>query len=274
MPTSARALGALVPLLAALACASACGSGESRDPSEREWREPFTGMEFLHVEPGTFVMGSGPDVAMRQDDEIPHRVTLTEGYWLGKYEVTQGEWERVMGENPSRFAECPRCPVETVSRLAIERFIEALERRSPGNRFRVPTEAEWERACRAGTGTAFHTGDTITDQQANFDARYPYADQEEGGYRGAPAPVGSYPPNAWGFHDLHGNVWEWCQDRYGPYAGQEVVDPRGPETGELLVIRGGSWLFDGNSMRCALRYTHAPPDDGPSLGFRLVREEV
>ena len=240
-------------------------------------------MEFLWVEPGTFTRGSALGVAGRQDDETPHEVILTRGYWLGKYEVTQEEWRRVMGTEPSHFRACgPRCPVETVSFRDVERFVAELERRSPGSRFRLPTEAEWEHACRAGTETAFSTGDEITAAQASFDARYSIAGEEpfdaEGVYKGSPAPVGSYPPNPWGFHDLHGNVWEWCQDRYGPYPeaeeGEGVTDPVGPASGPLRVIRGGNWTFDGNSMRCALRYTHAPHLDGFSLGFRLVRDEA
>jgi len=255
------------------------------------WHEPVTGMEFLWVPPSRFRMGSGPEVAGRQADEVPHTVTISRGFYLGRFEVTQEEWVAVMGANPSGFPECgARCPVETVSYLAIQELIERLEERSPGSRFRLPTEAEWELACRAGTRTPFSTGETLTADQANFDGRYPYDRGAVGKFRGSPAPVGSYPPNPWGFYDLHGNVWEWCEDWYGPYevggAGPDGVvrDPRGPEgpvveapaglDGGLRVIRGGSWTFDGNSARCALRYTHRPQDDGFSLGFRLVREAV
>ena len=229
-------------------------------------------MEFLRVEAGRFHMGSPHDESGRQIDETRHGVVLTTDFWLGRYEVTQEEWTQIMEGNPSRFRDCgPRCPVETVSSFEIERFIERLEELSPGNDFRLPTEAEWELACRAGTVTPFSTGSTMSVSQANFDGRYPYSDQPAEHWIGSPTPVGSYPANPWGFHDLHGNVWEWTQDWYALYPQGTVTDPLGPPSGELRVIRGGSWTFDGNSTRCALRYTHAPHLDGPSLGFRLVR---
>jgi formylglycine-generating enzyme required for sulfatase activity len=238
------------------------------------WREPVTGMVFLHVAPGRFRMGSGPEEKGRQEDETPHEVVLTRGFYLGRHEVTRAEWTAVMGRDPSQVRGCgPRCPVETVSYLSIQEFIERLDKLSPdGSRFRLPTEAEWEYACRAGTSTPFSTGGNLTTEQANYDGRYPYEGHPPGRYLGRPAPVGSYLPNPWGFHDLHGNVWEWCEDRYGPSPAGEVRDPRGPDTGGRRVIRGGSWYFDANSARCALRYTHAVSDLGFSLGFRLVRE--
>ena len=230
-------------------------------------------MEFLYAPPGSFRMGSGPEVLGRRDDESRHGVELTKGFYLGRYEVTQGEWLAVMDENPSQFADCgPRCPVETVSYLKIQEFMERLEKRSLGNRFRLPSEAEWEYACRAGTQTPFSTGEGLTTDEANFDGRYPYGDHPSGAYRASPVPVGSYPPNPWGFCDLHGNVWEWCEDWYAPHPPGSVRDPRGPEWGELRVIRGGSWYFGADSARSSLRYTHRPQDDGFSLGFRLIRE--
>jgi sulfatase modifying factor 1 len=263
--------GSMLTRLAAAALAlGGCRSPPAPAPV---WREPFTGMAFLYVAPARFRMGSAPVLPGRQDDETLHEVTITRGFYLGRDEVTQEQWERVMGTNPSQFPSCgPRCPVETVSFLDVERFVRRLEARSSGSRFRLPTEAEWELACRAGTSTAYSTGDALTTDQANFDARFPPDGGPPGRFRGSPAPVGSYPANPWGFRDLHGNVWEWCQDWYGPYPGGAVRDPRGPATGALRVIRGGSWAFDANSARCALRYTHPPEEDGYSLGFRLVRE--
>jgi formylglycine-generating enzyme required for sulfatase activity len=178
-------------------------------------------------------------------------VRLDRGFWMGAHEVTQAEWQDVMGANPSHF-HGDRLPVEGVSWFDVETFLERMTSRNPGNRFRLPTEAEWEYACRAGTATTYNVGDTLTTAQANI-AR-DMADTAAG--QGATRPVGSYPPNAWGLYDMHGNVWEWTADA----------------TGDLKIIRGGSWYFDAASAPCGLRYTHRPQDTGFSLGFRVVRE--
>ena len=138
-------------------------------------------------------------------------------------------------------------------------------------RFRLPTEAEWEYACRAGTSTPYSVGAQLTTAQANIDGRYS-ADVEDGAAYEKTLPVGTFPPNAWGLNDMHGNVWEWTNDRYGPYIPRQDSDPRGAEIGGERVIRGGSWHFDANSARCGLRYTHPPQDSGPSIGFRVVGE--
>jgi len=128
-------------------------------------------------------------------------------------------------------------------------------------RYRLPTEAEWEYACRAGTTGPFSTGESLSAAQANVKGK-------------APAPAGTYPLNPWGFADMHGNVWEWTSDWYGPYpdTASGNIDPHGPTSGEKRVIRGGSWYFDSDSARCALRYTHAPKDRGFSLGFRVAAD--
>ena len=260
---------------AVTACALLTGAGCATPAPRPMWREPVTGMEFLWVAPARFRMGSPPGVPGRQDDETLHEVVLSRGFYLGRTEVTQAQWTAVMGHDPSQFTGCgPDCPVETVSWLDVQDFTRRLERRSPGSRFRLPTEAEWELACRAGTTGPFSTGDDLGGAEANVDARYPLPGRPPGDrFVAAPTPVGRYPPNPWGFSDLHGNVWEWTADWYGPYPAGTVRDPHGPATGTRRVIRGGSWAFDTNSARCALRYTHRPQDDGYSLGFRLVREE-
>jgi formylglycine-generating enzyme required for sulfatase activity len=211
------------------------------------WKEPATGMEFVLIHAGSFSAGVPADRP---------RPRFLHSFYLARFEVTQGEWRRVMGSNPSHFAECgDRCPVENVNFEDVSAFIKKLNSRSSAS-LRLPTEAEWEYACRAGTDKEYSTGGALTLHDANFDDGTPRA-------RAGPTPVGSFAPNRWGLSDMHGNVWEWCSDWYRPPS-------RGD--GGLRVIRGGSWHFDAESARCGLRYFHRPQDKGFSLGFRLVRD--
>ncbi len=204
-------------------------------------------------------MGSPAAEPGRQRDELSRRVRLTKGFWIGATEVTQEQWIRILGRNPSHFTACgDRCPVENVSWNEIQTFLSRLNARSGGG-FRLPTEAEWEYACRAGSPRPFAGEGHLSMSQANFDGR-------------ASVPVASYPPNAWGLYDMHGNVWEWCADWYGAYDPAAVENPTGPPSGEKRVIRGGSFYFGADSCRCALRYTHRPVDRGFSLGFRVARD--
>ena len=199
-------------------------------------------------------MGSPSDEAGREPSEAQHPVTIRKPFWMGKFEVTQAEWQAVMGGNPSSFhASGGDFPVEQVNWFEVHEFLKRLAARAPGNRFRLPTESEWEYACRAGTTTAYNTGSTLTREQANIAMSATTAPAE----RGQTTRVGSFPPNPWGLYDMHGNVWEWTDDDAGP----------------LKIIRGGSWYFGADSARCALRYTHRPQDRGFSLGFRVVREQ-
>jgi len=226
--------------------------------------DPLTGMTFVEIPSGRFTMGSAQDEKDHQPDETLHDVELTHPFLLGRFEVTQQEWRSVMGSNPSHFVDCgPRCPVEDVSFDDVEQFIAKLNERAKDLRYRLPTEAEWEYACRAGTTAAYATGDTLTREQANYKSK-------------STVPVGSYPLNPWGIGDMHGNVWEWTSDWYGPYAERATanIDPHGPASGEKRVIRGGSWYFDADSARCGLRYTHRPQDRGFSLGFRLAADRA
>jgi formylglycine-generating enzyme required for sulfatase activity len=240
---------------------------------EKNWTEPFTGMEFVLVPAGEFMMGSPDDEIDRKPDEAQHRVRITRDFYLGKYEVTQGEWGRIMGENPSHFKDCgSRCPVERVSWYRVQGFIARLSDISRSGAFRLPTEAEWEYACRAGTATPFSTGKNLTTDQANYDGNYPYPGEPKGIYREKTMPVGRFLPNAWGLYDMHGNVWEWCEDDYCDYPSGPAVNPLGRCEAEKKVIRGGSWYFNATNARSARRYTHAPHDVGFSLGFRLVHE--
>jgi formylglycine-generating enzyme required for sulfatase activity len=250
--------------LAAAACA--------RAPEPARFRtEPITGMSLVRIQAGNFVMGSPDSEPMREEQERLHRVRLTHPFELGRYEVTQDEWRRVMGTAPSAHAGCGHCPVENVSFFEIEGFLRRLDALSPLDGFRLPTEAEWEMACRAGTRTPFAIGMTLTADDANVHGHWPYPGSPREVYRGTTTPVGTFAPNAWGLFDMHGNVWEWVADWHCPYPEGPVSDPVGQCGSGLRVIRGGSWAFGADSARCALRYTHRPQDRGPSLGFRVAR---
>jgi formylglycine-generating enzyme required for sulfatase activity len=230
-----------------------------------------TGAELVLIEAGSFTMGTPDGEVLREPQEELHRVELTRDFYLGRHEVTQEQWRRVMGSNPSRFTDCgPRCPVETVSHHDIERFLDRVVELG-GPRLRLPSEAEWEYACRAGSDTAFSRGPTLTTGQANFDGSTPYAGAPPGRRPASTVSVGSFAANAWGLYDMHGNVWEWTSDRHCPYE-DDSRDPEPDCDSPLLVIRGGSWLYGADSARCGLRYTHRPQDDGPSLGFRLASD--
>lgn len=214
-------------------------------------------------------MGSSADEPGRSADEIPHRVTISHPFWLGRTEVTQTQWIRVMGANPSRFAGCPGCPVENVTWFGVQKFLEKLNAAGGGG-YRLPTEAEWEFACRTGESP---NAARIDEAHANFDARYPVRGGRPGRYLGRPVPVASFPADRLGLFDMKGNVWEWCADGYAPYPPGPAADPVGPASAEKKVIRGGSWYFDAASCRCAARYSHDPGDRGFSLGFRVARDE-
>ncbi|MEF8732406.1 MAG: formylglycine-generating enzyme family protein [Candidatus Accumulibacter meliphilus] len=220
--------------------------------------------------PGHFLMGSPPDEPEREDDEVQHEVTLSRGFWLADTACTQALWQAVTGANPSEFQDDVRNPVENVSWDDVQTFLSELNRRVPGLQARLPSEAEWEYACRAGTTTPFSFGDNITPEQVNYDGNYPYAGGEKGLYRQKTVPVGSLPANPWGLYEMHGNVWEWCADWYGDYPNTPQVDPTGPQTGDSRVLRGGSWNFNGRHARCALRYGYVPGYRYLLFGFRFA----
>ena len=221
-------------------------------------KEKFTnsiGMEFASIPAGKFLMGSPLTEKERDPDEKQHEVTLTQGFRMGVHEVTQAQYEQVMGKNPSHFKGAT-LPVETVSYDDALAFCQKLSdlpaEKAAGRKYRLPTEAEWEYCCRAGTSTPFHFGNELNGTQANCDGNNPYGTTKKGPYLEKTSPVGSYPANAWGLYDMHGNVWEWCQDWYGDYPKQSVTDPRGPEVGSYCVIRGGGW--DGGAADCRSAY--------------------
>ncbi|MGF1578397.1 MAG: formylglycine-generating enzyme family protein [Gemmataceae bacterium] len=227
------------------------------------------GMEFVWIPPGTFLMGSSHDEPERGHGETQHAVTLTKGFWLQTTPVTQRQWEHVMGDNPSKFPG-PELPVERVSWHDCQKFCQKLTERT--NRLIVlPTEAQWEYACRSGTTSPFWFGNTITTDQANYHGRPPYAGSEKGEYRKKTVPVKSFLPNAWGLHAMHGNIFEWCQDWwYGDYTGRLRIDPTGPTEGSRRVFRGGSWGSPARCSRSAFRL-RAVPGYFDGIGFRCAR---
>jgi formylglycine-generating enzyme required for sulfatase activity len=227
--------------------------------------EAFTnslGMKFVYISPGTFMMGSPSSEADREGDERQHRVTLTKGYYLQTTEVTQGQWQAVMGDNPSRFKSCgENCPVENVSWDDIQEFIKKLNQRDSHYQYRLPTEAEWEYAARTGSESRFCFGDS--DETLK---EYAWFRDNSGGKT---HPVSAKRPNDWGLYDMHGNVWEWCRDRYDGYPSGSVTDPQGPPSGADRVLRGGSWSNNAGYCRSADRWG-TPDYRNGNGGFRLA----
>jgi formylglycine-generating enzyme required for sulfatase activity len=207
------------------------------------------GMEFILIPAGSFMMGSEKKC---DNDERPlHRVTISKPFYLGKYAVTQEQWEAVMGNNPSKF-KGRNYPVEMVSWDGTQEFIQRLNQQEGHKRYRLPTEAEWEYAARAGTTTKYSFGDDVW--QLGQYAWY------KGNSDDATHPVGQKKPNPWGLYDIHGNLWEWVQDWYGAYPRTAVTDPRGPARarGCIRVLRGGSWYDAAFYCRSACRYFEVP----------------
>ena len=216
-------------------------------------------LEMVLIPAGKFKMGSPASEKNRFDVETQHEVTITKPFYMGKYEVTQEQWEAVMGNNPSE-TKGAKLPVTDVSWEDCQEFIKKLNAKTDGG-YRLPTESEWEYACRAGTTTAYSFGDKITPKDANYyDSKI-----------GKPVAVGSYKPNAFGLYDMHGNVNEWCEDWYGDYPKGAVTDPKGPAKGEYRVLRGGSFFFIESPARSSARLVITLSNRDYYLGFRLAR---
>ena len=243
---------------------------EKMGPRTRETRV-FDGIEFVWVPPGEFRMGSTSRHA--DSDETPvTRVRISRGFWMGKFEVTQRQWQAVMGSNPSHFKNCGGdCPVEQVSWNEVQEFIGKLKARSGGLPYRLPTEAEWEYAARAGTETDTYAGD-ITEPMGNDPVLNGIAWYHENSGRKT-HPVGRKAPNAFGLHDMLGNVWEWVGDWKGDYPGGTLTDPDGPSSGSARVGRGGGWYFSARYCRSAYRGRYSPGIRYNGLGFRLLTTE-
>jgi formylglycine-generating enzyme required for sulfatase activity len=225
-------------------------------------------MVFVLIPAGRFIMGSPAGEAGREDNETQHEVAISKPFYMGVTEVTQEQYEAVMGNNPSRFKGA-RNPVERVTWNGAVALCERLSQRV-GRSARLPSEAEWEYACRAGTKTPFHTGDRISMDEANSNGSNPYDNARKSEYRQKPITAGGFRPNAWGLCDMHGNVWEWCSDWYGAYPNVAVRDPTGPDTGTYRILRGGSWEDSPRSCRSAFRLRLAPGHgDNGHIGLRV-----
>jgi formylglycine-generating enzyme required for sulfatase activity len=252
----------------------------SRGGDDRE----VSGVKLCWCPAGRFRMGSPLDEPGRRADEAQVEVTLSKGFWMGKYEVTQGQWKRVMGAIPGPLiaGEGDDFPVYWINFIEAEEFCRRLtaRARASGNlpaswEFRLPTEAQWEYACRSGTTTAFSFGDTLTRAQANIGK--PYNGTPDGTPGTAAAKVGSYPANAWGLHDMHGNEFEWCRDWYHAQlpggVDPELHDVQGTPNRDgtySRVRRGGAWTDDAKFCRSAFRLRYEPPRRADHIGFRVV----
>jgi sulfatase modifying factor 1 len=236
------------------------------------------GMTFVLIPSGTFTMGSPPEEPFRGNSETRHQVTISKPFYMQATEVTVKQWHSLMGRRKLAFQkESDNMPITRVSWFDCMNFIERLNRLGQG-KYRLPTEAEWEYAARAGTSTAYSWGDAIDCDKAMYGNNSLKNDECQLYIKSKrlqmdhPAPVKSYPPNPWGLYDIYGNVWEWCSDWYGKYGQASATDPTGPESGSMRIRRGGSWFKYGYSCRSANRSFGHPATRYQTTGFRLVRE--
>ena len=253
-------------------------SGEIEAGSELSFLLPHSmGLILRGCPAGNFWMGCPEDEEDARPTENRVKVQLSKGFYIGQTQVTALQWEVVMGSNPSGF-QGPDVPVETVSWDMAMAFTKRLNRRlklaPEGWEFCLPTEAQWEYACRAGTDTPFGLGYRLTSDMANFNGSLPFPEgSRRGPYRRRTCPVGSFKPNAWGLFDMHGNVWEWCSDWYA----RTLVggtDPVGPAQGQFKVLRGGSWFYPAIRCRSHSRLHREPQDRHNCMGFRVALVRV
>ncbi len=249
------------------------------------------GMKLARIPAGKFKMGSPRGESERAAEEVQHEVTITKPFYMSVHEVTQAQFASVMDPKPRAIFNAsngggPDHPMDNALWVEADEFCKKLSARDDekrfGRKYRLPTEAEWEYACRAGTTTAFHFGDSLSSRQANFNGNHPLGTAELGPYLRKTAKVGSYESNAFGLFDMHGNVAEWCADWYDPkyYDDSPDEDPLGPPVGVLpddfgnffLVVRGGSWLDDARACRSALRFRAMHRNRYWLIGFRVVCE--
>ncbi|MBD2676783.1 MULTISPECIES: SUMF1/EgtB/PvdO family nonheme iron enzyme [Nostoc] len=228
-------------------------------------------LEMVQIAGGTFMMGSLETEAQRYSDESPQHEVKVPGFFMGKYQITQAQYQAIMGTNPANFKGEKR-PVEQVNWDDAVDFCKKLSQKT-GRTYRLPSEAEWEYACRAGTTTPFYFGETITTDLVNYDGNYPYGSVPKGEYRDQTTYVGKFPPNSFGLYDMHGNVWEWCQDVYNDNYQSAPKDSSVWLTGKYnnkKLLRGGSWHFSAGFCRCANRDYTADANRFDDVGFRVV----
>ena len=295
------AIVCLVEVLMIIFALSACGEKTPKSGNESSDGANAVDIEvpegFVFIKGGSFTMGSPDSEPWRGDDETEHSVTVSD-FYMSVYEVTQKEYQDMMGTNPSTFSG-ENLPVESVTWFDTIAYCNArseAEGLTPvytidgqqvswnrgANGYRLPTEAEWEYACRAGTSTPFNTQNSISAEEANYYGHYPYDIEgnyfsqdnlatKPGRYRETTVPVGSFSPNDWGLYDMHGNVGEWCWDYYGAYSADSQTDPAGPASGGLRVNRGGGWNDFAKHLRSAYRSSTPANNSSYNLGVRLVR---
>lgn len=222
---------------------------------DERFTSPTIGAEFVLIPGGTFMMG----------DAVPRQVVISKPYYMQTTEVTQGQWKKVMGSNPSMFKACgDDCPVENISWVDVQEFVRCLNQKEGANKYRLPTEAEWEFACRTGSAVKDARG-------AKEDEFGDYAWYDANSDRKT-HPVARKKPNAWGLYDMYGNVLEWCQDWYDDYPKGKVIDPKGPVSGQHKVLRGGAWLGSPATLQCTFRSEDYAVVQSNDIGFRLVRD--
>jgi formylglycine-generating enzyme required for sulfatase activity len=292
--TRTRTAIGLICLVAAWSIAPPVESHEKAANATVEKNSAITnsiGMKLVRISPGKFRMGSPRTEPEREANEVLHDVAITKPFYLGAYEVTQAEFAKVMGEeikavfhNNNRGG--PDFPMENVQWVDAEQFCQRLSARpeevAARRKYRLPTEAEWEYTCRAGTKSAFSYGDSLSSNQAVANFEIPYAGAAKGSFLRRTAKVGSFPPNAFGLYDMHGNVAEWCADWFDPeyYNNSPEEDPLGPPAGATsddygnfyVVVRGGSWLDDARACRSAYRQQAMHKNKYWWIGFRVVAE--
>jgi len=243
-------------------------------PNTRQQPGNLLGMKFTWIPPGTFTMGSPRNEPGRDSDETQNEVTLTRGFYMQTTEVTQGQWNALMETNPSYYKECgDNCPVNRVCWTDVMEFIRRLNAMEGADGlYRLPTEAEWEYACRAKSQDAFSNG-PLLELACAYDTNMDRMGWHSGNSGTRLHEVAQKAKNRWGLHDMHGNIWEWCMDWKGPYGNRPRTDPKGPFQGEMRAIRGGSWSSDDRDCRSANRLFITECNRNAGIGFRLVMEK-